>query len=93
MGSAGAKVAGTTAPSFEPPTDRRAFVLQTEDNIEQPDVSNEVLEKYTGHVNEVVELAASDLQDSQIKEELSNLIGAHKRSSWNRGRHRTVYGY
>ena len=49
---------------LEPPTDERACVLQTEDEIEEPVVSNEVLEKNDEDVNEIVELAASDLQDS-----------------------------
>ena len=40
----------------------------------EPDYSNEVLEETDGDVNQIVELAASDLQDSQIKEKLSSLI-------------------
>ena len=36
---------------LEPPTDERACVLQTEDEIEEPDVSNEVLEKNDEDVN------------------------------------------
>ena len=72
--------AETTVPLYvgdriEPPTDQRACVLQTEDEIEKPVVSNEVLEKNDEDVNEIVELAASDLQDSHIKEKLSSLIG------------------
>ena len=74
--------AETTVPLYvyvgdrlEPPTDERACVLQTEDEIEEPVVSNEVLEKNEEDVNEIVELAASNLQDSQIKEKLSSLIG------------------
>ena len=74
--------AETTVPLYvgdrlEPPTDEKACVLQTENEIEEPVVSNEVLEKNDEDVNEVVELAASDLQDSQIKEKLSSLIGIH----------------
>ena len=60
---------------LEPPNDERACVLQTEDEIEEPVVSNEVLGKTDEDVNEIVELAASDLPDSQIKEKLSSLIG------------------
>ena len=63
---------------LEPPTDERACVLQTEDEIEEPVVSNEVLEKNDEDVNEIVELAASELQDSQIKEKLSGLIGFYR---------------
>ena len=59
---------------LEPPTDERACVLQTDDEIEEPDVSDKVLEKGNGAVNEIVKLAACDLQDSQIKGKLSNLI-------------------
>ena len=75
--------AETTVPLYvgdrlEPPTDERACVLQIEDEIEEPDVSNEVLEKNDEDVNEIVELAASDLQDSQIKEKLSSLIGIYR---------------
>ena len=75
--------AETTVPLYvghhlEPPTDEKACVLQTEDEIEEPVVSNEVLEKNDEDVNEVVELAASDLQDSQIKEKLSSLIGIYR---------------
>ena len=55
---------------LDPPTDERACVLQTEESI----VSNEVLEKNDENVNEKVELAASHLQDSQVKEKLSSLI-------------------
>ena len=55
--------AETTVPIYvgdrlEPPTDKRACVLQTEDEIEEPVVSNEVLEKNDKDVNEIVELAA-----------------------------------
>ena len=57
---------------LEPPTNERAFVLQTEEKIEEPHLSNELLEKNNGDVNEIVEVAASDLQDSQIKEKLGN---------------------
>ena len=65
--------AETTVPLYvgdrvEPPTDERACVLQTEDEIEEPVASNEVLEKNDENVNETVELAATVLQDSQIKE-------------------------
>ena len=63
---------------LEPPTDKRACVLRTQDEIEQPVVSNEVLKKKNEDVNEVVELAASELQDSQIKEKLSSLIGIYR---------------
>ena len=72
----------TTVPLYvgdrlEPPTDEKACVLQTEDEIEEPVVSNEVLEKNDEDVNEI-ELAASDLQHSQIKEKLSSLIGIYR---------------
>ena len=72
----------TTVPLYvgdrlEPPTDERACVLQTEDEIEEPVVSKEIVEKNDEVVNEIVELAASDLQDSQIKEKLRSLIGVH----------------
>ena len=75
--------AETTVPLYvgdhlEPPTDERACVLQTKDKIEEPVVSNEVLEKNDEDVNEIVDLAASDLQDSQIKEKLSSLIGIYR---------------
>ena len=75
--------AETTVPLYvgdrlEPPTDERACVLQTEDEIEEPVVSNEVLEKNDEDINEMVELAASDLQDSQIKEKLGSLIGIYR---------------
>ena len=59
----------------EPPTNDKACVLQTEDKIEEPDVSKELLEKDNGDVNEMVEPAAKYLQDRQKKEKLSNLIG------------------
>ena len=73
----------TTVPLYvgdrlEPLTDERACVLKTENEIEEPAVSNEVLEKNDEDVNEIVELAASDLQDSQIKEKLSSLIGIYR---------------
>ena len=63
--------AETTVPLYvgdrlEPPTDERACVRQTEDEIGEPVVSNEVLEKNDEDVNEIVELAASDLQDNQV---------------------------
>ena len=69
----------TTVPLYvgdrlEPPTNEGACVLQNEDEVEEPVVSKEVLEKNEEDVNEIVELAASDLQDSQIKEKLSSLI-------------------
>ena len=75
--------AETTVPFYvgdqlEPPTDERACVLQTEDEIEEPVVSNEVLELNDKDVNKLVELAFSDLQDSQIKEKLSSLIGLYR---------------
>ena len=63
---------------MEPPIDKRACVLQTDHEIEEPVVSNEVLEKDNGDVNEIVQLAASDLQDSQFKEKLSNLIVVYR---------------
>ena len=53
---------------LEPLTEERACVLQNEDEIEEPVVSNEVLEENEEDVEEMVELAASDLQDSQKKE-------------------------
>ena len=75
--------AETTVPLYvgyrlEPPTDERACVLQIEDENEEPVVSNEVLESNDEDVDEIVELAASDLQDSQIKEKLSSLIGIYQ---------------
>ena len=75
--------AETTIPLYvgdrlEPRTDERAFVLQTEDEIEEPIVSNEVLEKNDKDVNEIVEKAGSDLRESQIKEKLSSLIGTYR---------------
>ena len=63
---------------LEPLTNEKACVLQTEEEIEEPVVGSEVLEKNDEDVNEIVELAASDLQDSQIKEQLSNLIGIYR---------------
>ena len=74
--------AETTIPLYvadrlEPPTDETACVLQTEDEIEEPVVSNEALEENDKHVHEIVELAASGLQDGQIKQKLSNLIGIY----------------
>ena len=76
-------LAETTIPLYvgdrlEPPTNEKACVLQTEDKIEEPGVSNELLEGNDGDVNEIVELAASDLQDIQIKEKLSSLIGNYR---------------
>ena len=59
---------------LEPPADARACVLQTEDEIEEPVVCKEVLEKNDKDLNEIVELAAEDLLDDQIKERLSSLI-------------------
>ena len=75
--------AETTVPLYvgdplEPPTDERACVLQTEDEIEEPVASNEALGKNDEDVNQIVELAASDLQGSQIKEKLSSLIGIYR---------------
>ena len=75
--------AETTVPLYvgdplEPPTYQRACVLQTEDEIEEPVVSNEVIEKIDEDVKEIVELAASDLQNSQIKEKLSSLIDIYR---------------
>ena len=75
--------AETTVPIYagdrlEPPTDERACVLQIEDEIEEPVVSNEVFEKNNEDVKEIVELAAWDLQESQIKEKLSSLIGIYR---------------
>ena len=63
---------------LEPPTIERACVLQTEVETEEPVVSNEVLEEIDKDVKEIVELAASDLQDSQIKEKLSSLISIYR---------------
>ena len=62
---------------LDPPTKEEACVLQTEDKIEEPDVCGEALEKNDENVKEIVELAASDLQDSQTKEQLSSWIGFH----------------
>ena len=64
--------AETTVPLYvgdrlEPPTNERACVLQAEAEIEETVVPNEVLEKKDEDMNEIVELAASDLQDSKIK--------------------------
>ena len=75
--------AETTVPLYvgellEPPTDERSCVLQTEVEIEKLVVSDEVLEKNDQDVNEIVELAASDLKNSQIKEKLSSLIGNYR---------------
>ena len=75
--------AETTVPLYvvnrlEPPTDERACVLQTEDGVGEPVVSNEVLEKNEEDVSEIVILAAWDLQDSRIKEKLSSLIGIYR---------------
>ena len=61
----------------EPLTDERACVLQTAEEIQETVVSYEVLEKNDGVVNEIVELSALDLQDDQIKEELTSLIGIY----------------
>ena len=57
--------AETTVPLYvgdrlEPPTDEGDCVLQTEDEIEEPVVSNKVLEENDEDVNEIVDLAASD---------------------------------
>ena len=73
--------AETTVPLYvadrlEPPTDEKACVFQTEEEIEEPVV--EVLEKTDGDVKEIVEFAASELQDSLIKEKLSSLIGSYR---------------
>ena len=75
--------AETTVPLYvgdrlEPPTDETACVLQTEDEVEEPVGSHELLEKDNRDVEEIVELAAPDLQESQIKEKLSNLIGTYR---------------
>ena len=75
--------AETTIPLYvedrlEPPTDEKACVFQTEDEIEEPVVSNEVLEKNDEDVNEIIELAALDLQESQIKEKLSSFISIYR---------------
>ena len=75
--------AGTTVPLYvgdrlEPPIDKRACILQPEGKIEEPVVCNEVLGKNDEDVNEIVELAASDLQDSRIKEKLSSLFGIYR---------------
>ena len=61
--------AKTTIPLYvgdhlEPPTTERACVLQTKAKIEEPVVSNEVLEERS--------------QDDQIKEKLSSLIGVYR---------------
>ena len=63
---------------LDPPTDVSSCVLKTEDKIEEPVVSSEVFEKDNGDVNEVVELAASDLQDSQMKENLGKFCGTYR---------------
>ena len=63
---------------LEPSTDERPCVLETEDEIEEPDVSSEVLEKNNGYVNKIVELANSNLQDSQLNEKLCSLIGTYR---------------
>ena len=73
----------TTVPLYvgdrlKPWTDERVCVLETEDENEEPDVSNEVLEKNDEDVNEIVELAALDLQDNQIKDKLSSLISIYR---------------
>ena len=55
---------------MESPTNKRACVfqiLQTEAESEEPAVPNEVLEKNSGEVEEIVYLAASNLQDSKVK--------------------------
>ena len=90
--------AETTIPLYvgdrlDPPTDKKAFDLQTEDAIEEPVVPNEVLEKDSGDVNEIIELAASDLQDSQIEKKLSNLITTLFAPAFSRNcdRHGTFY--
>ena len=75
--------AKTTVPLYvgdrlEPPTDERARVFQTEEDLEEPVVSHELLDKNDEDVNEIVEIAASDLRDSQIKEKLSSLIGIYR---------------
>ena len=75
--------AKTTVPLYvqdrlDPPTDKRACVLQTRDKNQEPDVSNEVLEKINEDVNEIVELVTSDLQGSQAKEKLSNFNGTYR---------------
>ena len=64
--------AETTVPLYigdhlERPTDKKACVLHTEVEIEEPVVSNEVLEKNDEDVNGIVELAASDLQDRIVR--------------------------
>ena len=59
---------------MKPPTDERACFLQTE----EADVSNEVLEKNNEDANEIVKLAASEFQDSEIEEKLSSLIGRYR---------------
>ena len=75
--------AETTVPLYvgdhlEPPINEGACVLQTEDEIEELFVSNEVSEKDDEDVNEIVELVASDLQDGPIKERLSSLISIYR---------------
>ena len=62
----------------EPLTDERVCNLQTAGETEEPAISNEVLVKIDEDVSEIVELAASDLQDNQTKGKLSSLIGTYR---------------
>ena len=63
---------------LEPLTNEKACVLQTEDEIEEPVVFNEVLEENDKDVNEIDELAVSVLQDSPVKKKMSSLIGVYR---------------
>ena len=63
---------------LQPPNDKKACILQTEEEIEEPFVANKLLEKDNEDVNGIVELAASDLKDDHIKEKLSSLIGIYR---------------
>ena len=57
---------------------REGLCPPNQDEIEEPVVSNELLEKNDEDVNKIVELADSDLQDSQVKEKLSSLTGSYR---------------
>ena len=63
---------------MEPPTDENSCVLKTEDKIEEPVVSSKVLGNDNGDVDEIVELVASDLQVSQMKENLGTFFGTYR---------------
>ena len=71
-----------------PPTNETAFVFQTDDGIQKPVVCSVVLEKNNGYVNEIVELAASELQDSLMKENLTKLIGTYRTDVFALSEHR-----